>query len=59
VDTDQGELTQGLTIRLQVQRESVEATLDLGDAARFWPSDEALARWKTLAHEGRAAVIYE
>ncbi|HVK32272.1 MAG TPA: DNA polymerase III subunit alpha, partial [Burkholderiaceae bacterium] len=59
VETDQGELQQGLVIRLQLQRERAEAALDLGDAARFWPSDEALARWKTLAHEGRAAVVYE
>jgi DNA polymerase III subunit alpha len=57
--TDTGETKQGLTIRLQLQRETVEATLDLGDDARFWPSDEALARWRTLAHEGRAAVVYE
>jgi len=59
VETDQGELQQGLSIRLQLQRERAEAALDLGEAARFWPSDEALARWKTLAHEGRAAVVYE
>ncbi len=59
VETDQGELQQGLAIRLQLQRERAEGVLDLGEAARFWPSDEALARWKTLAHEGRAAVVYE
>lgn len=59
VETDQGELQQGLAIRLQLRRERVEAALDLGEGARFWPSDEALARWKTLAHEGRAAVVYE
>ena len=59
VDTEQGELQQGLAIRLQVNRERAEAALDLGDASRFWPCDEALARWKTLAHEGRAAVVYE
>ena len=57
--TDQGETQQGLAIRLQLHREAVQAELDLGDAARFWPSDEALARWRTLAHEGRAAVVYE
>ena len=57
--TDQGETQQGLAIRLQLQRQAVQAELDLGDAARFWPSDEALARWKTLAHEGRAAVVYD
>jgi DNA polymerase III subunit alpha len=57
--TEQGETQQGLSIRLQLRREAAQAELDLGDAARFWPSDEALARWKTLAHEGRAAVVYE
>jgi len=59
VATDQGEVKQGLAIRLQLQRDRADAELDLGDAARFWPSDEALARWRTLAHEGRAAVVYE
>jgi DNA polymerase-3 subunit alpha len=59
IDTDQGELVQGLPIRLRLERERAEAVLDLGEAARFWPSDEALARWRTLAHEGRAAVVYE
>jgi DNA polymerase-3 subunit alpha len=57
--TEHGETQQGLPIRLRLERQAVEAELDLGDAARFWPSDEALARWKTLAHEGRAAVVYE
>ena len=59
VTTEVGEAQQGLAIRLRLHRHSVEAELDLGDAARFWPSDEALARWKSLAHEGRAAVVYE
>ncbi len=59
VTTEAGEAQQGLAIRLRLQRPAVEAELDLGDAARFWPSDEALARWKSLAHEGRATVVYE
>jgi DNA polymerase-3 subunit alpha len=33
------------------------AELDLGDEARFWPSDEALARWRSLAARGE--VVYE
>ena len=57
--TEQGQTQQGLAIRLQLERQAVQVELDLGDAARFWPSDEALARWKTLAHDGRAAVVYE
>jgi DNA polymerase-3 subunit alpha len=59
VATDEGELQQGLSIRLQLRRERAEGVIDLGDQARFWPSDEALARWRTLAHEGRARVVYE
>ncbi|MEO5771962.1 MAG: OB-fold nucleic acid binding domain-containing protein, partial [Burkholderiaceae bacterium] len=59
ITTEVGEAQQGLAIRLRLHRPAVEAELDLGDAARFWPSDEALARWKSLAHEGRATVVYE
>jgi DNA polymerase III subunit alpha len=59
VATDHGELQQGLSIRLKIEREAASAEIDMGDAARFWPTDEALARWKTLAHEGKALVVYE
>jgi DNA polymerase III subunit alpha len=59
VESEHGETRQGLAVRLQLSRERAEGVLDLGDQARFWPSDEALARWRTLAHEGRAAVVYE
>ncbi|WP_088279729.1 DNA polymerase III subunit alpha [Ideonella sp. A 288] len=57
--TDQGELVQGLGLRLQVVRPTAKAELDLGDEGRFWPCDEALARCKALAHEGQASVVYE
>jgi DNA polymerase-3 subunit alpha len=59
VETDHGTTRQGLPIRILVSREKAEGAIDLGDAARFWPSDEALARWRTLAHEGRAVVVYD
>jgi DNA polymerase-3 subunit alpha len=59
LETEHGQTRQGLPIRLLVHRERAEGAVDLGDAARFWPSDEALARWRTLAHEGRAVVVYE
>jgi hypothetical protein len=36
-----------------------EGELDLGDASRFWPAEEALTRWRALAHEGQATVVYE
>jgi len=59
VDGEHGELTQGLGVRLQLRREGASAEIDLGQAARFWPCDEALARWKSVAHDGAAAVVYE
>jgi DNA polymerase-3 subunit alpha len=57
--TDQGELRQGLAVRLTLQRPKATAELDLGDQGRFWPSDEALARWTALAHGGQARIVYE
>jgi DNA polymerase-3 subunit alpha len=36
-----------------------EGELDLGDASRFWPAEEALTRWRALAHDGQATVVYE
>jgi DNA polymerase-3 subunit alpha len=59
VETEAGELRQGLAVRLQVVRPQARAELDLGDAARFWPCDEALQRWRALADGGRADVVYE
>jgi DNA polymerase-3 subunit alpha len=58
-ETDQGELTQGLPVRLQIKRTSATAELDLGDDGRFWPSDEALARWRQLAYGGYAVIVYD
>ena len=59
VDSEHGELTQGLAIRLRLKRRTACAEIDLGDDARFWPSDEALARWKSIAEGGRAQIVYE
>jgi DNA polymerase-3 subunit alpha len=42
-----------------IDRPGASAEIDLGDAGRFWPSDEALARCKALAQGGRAAIAYE
>jgi len=59
ITTDQGTTTLGLPVRLAIERAEAVAELDLGDEGRFWPSDEALARWKALAHGGHAAIVYE
>jgi DNA polymerase-3 subunit alpha len=46
-------------VRLKLMRERASAELDLGEAARFYPSDAALERWRAGAHEGRATVVYD
>ncbi|MDE2367480.1 MAG: DNA polymerase III subunit alpha [Burkholderiales bacterium] len=57
VETEQGELRQGLAIRLRLKRRTATAEIELGDEARFWPCDEALGRWRSVA--GGAAIVYE
>jgi DNA polymerase-3 subunit alpha len=59
VATEHGDLPQGLTVRLQLHRASASGELDLGEAARFYPTDAALDRWRAAAHQGRAVVVYE
>ncbi|MED5618601.1 DNA polymerase III subunit alpha [Ideonella sp. BN130291] len=56
--TEQGDLVQGLTVRLMLQREGAVGELDLGDEGRFFPSDAALLRWQQAAH-GAAQLVYE
>ena len=54
--------TYGLGVRLLVLRQAqdlaAQAELDLGEEAAFFPSDEALARWREAAHEQHAEVVY-
>ena len=59
IHSEHGELSQGLGVRLRVRRDGASAELDLGQQARFWPCDEALARWKAIAHGGAAAIVYD
>jgi DNA polymerase-3 subunit alpha len=59
VANEQGSTTLGLPVRLRIERSEARAELDLGDDGRFWPSDDALLRWKAVAHEGEAAIVYE
>ena len=49
----------GLTVRLSVKRDGAQAEIQLGEEARFFPSDEALATWMAQADQGAAQVIYE
>jgi DNA polymerase-3 subunit alpha len=57
--SEQGELVRGLGVRLLVQRDSAVAELQLGEQARFFPSDAALASWMAQAHQGLAQIVYE
>ncbi len=61
--TEQGELLRGLPVRLKLERPleagGVSAELQLGDEARFFPSDEALASWSAQALYGRAVIVYD
>ena len=61
--TEQGELLRGLPVRLSLERQQAalgaRAELQLGEQARFFPSDAALAGWAAQAAVGQAVVVYE
>ena len=58
-EDEHGERVRGLPVRLRLQRRDATAEIDLGEQARFWPCDEALGRWRSLAHRGSATIVYE
>jgi DNA polymerase-3 subunit alpha len=61
--TEQGELVRGLNIRLSLLREgadgAAQAELQLGEDAKFFPSDAALAGWMAQADQGKSVIVYE
>ena len=57
--SDQGEVSRSLAVRLNLRRPDVVADLQLGEAARFFPSDAALASWTAQAHQGLVKIVYE
>ena len=72
--TEQGLLVRGLSVRFAVSREASDASqgegpqgeavrataeLQLGEAAKFFPTDAALAGWRSQAHQGLCAIVYE
>jgi len=56
--TDQGELRLGLAVHLLLHRNTAQAELDLGEDGRFYPTDDAMERWKADAH-GEAVIVYD
>ena len=61
--SEQGELVRGLPVRLSLRREAdfgkVNADVVLGEGAKFFPTDAALASWMAQADKGLASIIYE
>ena len=57
--TEVGELRQGLPVRLSLARGGARVDLQLGERARFFPTDAALASWMAQAEAGQAAIVYE
>ena len=54
-----GRAREGCAVRVVYSAPEARAEISLGAEWRLSPSDEALARWRTLAHEGNAMVVYE
>jgi DNA polymerase III subunit alpha len=61
-ETEQGTLLRGLPVRYAVWREgdglNASAEIELGERAKFFPSDAALASWIAQAHAGDAQIVY-
>jgi DNA polymerase-3 subunit alpha len=53
---------QGLPIRVVVERTDgnvgARGDVELGEAARVYPSDQAITRFKELVPQGQVAVVY-
>jgi DNA polymerase-3 subunit alpha len=61
--SDQGEISRGLPVRLSLRRQNsvggATAELHLGEAAKFFPTDAALASWMAQADKGLVQIVYE
>ncbi len=65
-ESEQGTLLRGLSVRYAVWREggnelgglNAIAEIELGERAKFFPSDAALASWIAQAHAGDAQIVY-
>jgi DNA polymerase-3 subunit alpha len=69
VSTEYGDFAHGLGVRIALESSTDEAEgtqcsaaraeLQLGEEARFYPSDAALAQWRGLALEGQATLLFD
>jgi DNA polymerase-3 subunit alpha len=46
-------------VRLKLLRQGAQAEVQLGEQAKFFPSDAALSSWMAQAHEGDARIVYD
>ena len=62
-ESEHGVLIKGLPVRLTLERRNdslgARAELALGEQAKFFPSDAALASWMAQADQGQAQIVYE
>jgi len=56
-ETPEGELVHGVGVRLLIERPTAVGEVDLGEAVRFFPSDEALKLWQAQ-DPAAAQLIY-
>ena len=60
--TDQGEFFKGLGVRLELEKSSEDLTavahIQLGEMARFFPSDAALGSWYAAVDPSRLKLVY-
>ena len=63
VQTEQGDLQRGMAVRMAVARSAelgvVNAEIQLGDDAKFYPSDAALASWMAQSGISKTHIVYE
>lgn len=53
------EISQGLKVRVLLQREQYQAEIDLGEASQFYPSEAALTRWRAqVGNDGQVQLVY-
>jgi DNA polymerase-3 subunit alpha len=62
-ESEHGVLLKGLSVRLTLERRNdslgARAELALGEQAKFFPSDAALASWMAQADQGQAQIVYD
>jgi DNA polymerase-3 subunit alpha len=61
--TEQGDLVHGLPVRMALtcrgEEGAASVELQLGERAKFYPSNAALASWWAQAAPGTADIVYE